>query len=131
NDRWFAECRFEKLGDYRFEITAWMDEFLTWRHDFQRRVDGGQESLATETVEGVQLFEANAARAQAAGQKDDAAALRKAGDALAAASPGQVAALTHQGEIERLMALWTDRDLATVTADGFPVQVERPAARFS
>ncbi len=131
NDRWFAECRFEEIGAYRFEITAWMDEFLTWRHDFQRRVDGGQESLATETIEGVQLFEKNAARAEAADHKNDAAALRKAGNALAAATQGQVAALTHELETERLMALWTDRDLATVTAEGFPVLIERPAARFS
>ena len=131
NDRWTADCSFDKVGDYRFEITAWMDEFLTWRHDFQRRVDGGQSDVSTEIREGVAIFEENAERARTAGEKRDADAITFAGEELAKAAVEAIPALTHRADIEELMRRWTNRDLQTVTANSYPVVVERPTARFS
>ena len=39
NDRWRGEFPVERLGRYRYTVTAWIDHFLSWRHDFKRRVD--------------------------------------------------------------------------------------------
>ena len=131
NDRWQGECVFDKVGDYRFEIVAWMDEFLSWRHDFQRRVDGAQENLSTEIREGVLIAEANAERAADSGDVADSRSLHEFAERLAVISPQKVEALTHDAELEELMLLHTNREFATITTEGFPVMVERPAARFS
>ena len=131
NDRWQGECVFDKVGDYRFEIVAWMDEFLSWRHDFQRRVDGDQEDLSTEIREGVLIVETNAERAANNGDVSHAQTLREFAERLAVSPADKVEALTHEAEVEELMLLHTNREQATITTEGFPVMVERPAARFS
>ena len=39
NDRWRGAFTVDTLGRYRYTVTAWVDAFLSWRHDFARRVD--------------------------------------------------------------------------------------------
>src|SRR5579872_215367 len=39
NDRWRGEFLVDDIGRYRYTICAWVDAFLSWRHDFERRVD--------------------------------------------------------------------------------------------
>ena len=39
NDRWRAAFTVDTIGAYRYTVTAWVDAFLSWRHDFARRVD--------------------------------------------------------------------------------------------
>ena len=39
NDRWRGAFTCRALGRYRYTVTAWVDHFLSWRHDFERRVD--------------------------------------------------------------------------------------------
>src|SRR5487761_1979254 len=40
NDRWRASFVAASVGRYRYTVTAWVDHFLSWRHDFARRVEG-------------------------------------------------------------------------------------------
>ncbi len=39
NDRWRGSFGVESLGTYVYTVTAWVDAFLSWRHDFARRID--------------------------------------------------------------------------------------------
>jgi starch synthase (maltosyl-transferring) len=39
NDRWRGSFVAEALGRYRYTVTAWVDQFLSWLHDLERRVD--------------------------------------------------------------------------------------------
>jgi starch synthase (maltosyl-transferring) len=62
NDRWQGSTSLEKLGTMLFSITAWVDEFATWRRGFERKIEAGQD-VAVDILSGAALLEAAAARA--------------------------------------------------------------------
>ena len=61
NDRWRAEFRVEKLGVYFFTIEAWIDHFLTWHRDLQKRA---ASDLDVQLLIGLAMIRAAAARAK-------------------------------------------------------------------
>ena len=75
NDRWTASLTFTERGRYEISITAWADDFLTWLHDFERRLHGGQTDLSTEIEEGRVILNNAAIRAAAGRSSDDANAI--------------------------------------------------------
>ena len=48
NDRWRGEFTVGEIGRYRYTVTAWVDPFLSWRHDFERRVDADDLRVAAQ-----------------------------------------------------------------------------------
>ena len=52
------------VGRYRYAVTAWVDPFLSWRHDFARRVE--VEDLRIAAAAGADLVAAAGARAAGA-----------------------------------------------------------------
>ena len=42
NDRWKGSFLVSELGHYLYTVTAWVDRFKSWRKDFQKRVEAGQ-----------------------------------------------------------------------------------------
>ena len=69
NDRWRAEFAVESLGFYYFTIEAWIDHFLTWHRDLQKRVDGGAEDLDVQLQIGLQMIRDAADQAPARDKK--------------------------------------------------------------
>ena len=61
NDRWRGSFVAPQVGRYRYTIVAWVDHFLSWRHDFERRIDA--EDLRIAALVGADLIDAAAARA--------------------------------------------------------------------
>ncbi|MEO8187522.1 MAG: maltotransferase domain-containing protein [Burkholderiaceae bacterium] len=61
NDRWRAAFTVPSPGRYRYTVTAWVDGFLSWRHDFARRVDADDLRIAARV--GADLIDAAAQRA--------------------------------------------------------------------
>jgi starch synthase (maltosyl-transferring) len=61
NDRWQGSFTVARIGGYRYAVTAWVDRFLSWRHDFERRVDAADLLVAAQV--GADLIEATAKRA--------------------------------------------------------------------
>src|SRR5437773_6424539 len=59
NDRYAGEFTVERLGDYRYGITAWVDRFATWREQLDRRVAAGQD-VRLELEDGAGLVDAAA-----------------------------------------------------------------------
>jgi starch synthase (maltosyl-transferring) len=43
NDRWHGDFAVHALGYHEFTVYAWVDHFATWRYDFQKRVNAGQD----------------------------------------------------------------------------------------
>ena len=61
NDRWRGAFVVTALGRYRYTVKAWVDPFLSWRHDFARRVDA--EDLHMAALVGAELIAGAAERA--------------------------------------------------------------------
>jgi starch synthase (maltosyl-transferring) len=126
NDRWRGTFTVTALGRWRYTVTAWVDAFLSWRHDFERRIDADDIRIAGRA--GAALVEAAGSRASGEERRwladwarqlatlDDAASLRAAGldEALAEV------AKRHP-----------DRSLAATCPVEFPLVVDRERARFS
>ena len=79
NDRRRAAFDVDTVGAHDYTLVAWIDHFLTWRHDLARRED--EKDIAVAMLVGAELVEAAAARAiGTAGSSllDHAARLRSA-----------------------------------------------------
>ncbi len=126
NDRWRGSFTAAALGRYRYTISAWVDHFLSWRHDFARRIE--EEDLRIAALVGAGLIEAAAKRARGKDRKslnDWAARLRSVTDTAALKSCGLDANLGV------LAGLYPDRRLASTHPVEFPLVVDRERARFS
>jgi len=64
NDRWRGTFTVGPVGRYRYAVMAWVDHFLSWRHDFAHRVDA--EDLRVAALAGAELIDAAAERAAGA-----------------------------------------------------------------
>jgi starch synthase (maltosyl-transferring) len=131
NDRWRAEFTVDALGGWEFTVRAWVDPFLSWRHDFSRRVDADDVRVAAQA--GAQLIGQAADRAAPG---SDAAMLRAWADELAAAvaAGATVASLQQLGSDAARAALAArhpDLRHARTHPQVMPVTVERERARFS
>ncbi|MFO1324400.1 MAG: alpha-1,4-glucan--maltose-1-phosphate maltosyltransferase [Burkholderiales bacterium] len=125
NDRWRGEFSVPTPGRYHYTVTAWVDAFLSWRHDFARRIDADDLRIAAQA--GADWIEAAARRAAGS----DAAHLKQWATRLR----GQV-------DVDALRADAMDEDLATVAMRHpdrshattypaeFPLVVDRERARF-
>lgn len=139
NDRWGASFTLGKTGTYQFSIEAWGDPFFSWLHDFERRLDGGQASFATEFTEGQQILCSAAQRAASKGNTknktsadSDSASFTKLADSLSSQpSPESALDLLKTPEVFSLARRWPDRKLSSSLGAPLPLVVERPKARFS
>ncbi len=132
NDRWSAACTFPEPGYYEYTIQAWSEPFLSWRHDFSRKVEAGQVDLETEILEAAILVESAASRALEAGQKDHGEALQAHARLLRdTASAAKAAELVAAADLNALMQFWSDRSLSTSLDPPLTVLVERERAGFS
>lgn len=62
NDRWRGEFFVTTVGEYFFTVEAWVDEFKTWRRDFQKKWKNGQD-VANELAAGHELLKSAQTRA--------------------------------------------------------------------
>jgi starch synthase (maltosyl-transferring) len=126
NDRWRGSFTAAAVGRYQYTVTAWVDHFLTWRHDFARRIEG--EDLRIAALVGAGLIDAAAQRAQG-GERT-----RLKGWAADLCAVSNVQALKSLGLDEELAAIarrYPDRQFATTFPVEHPLVVDRERARFS
>jgi starch synthase (maltosyl-transferring) len=126
NDRWRGEFALTAIGGYQYTIEAWVDEFRSWRHDFRRRIDAGQDA-GVDLLVGAALIDAAAARAS--GQ--DAARLAEWASRLRMAPPAARATMALDEELGELALGYPDRRRATRYAPTLRLAVDRERARFS
>ena len=131
NDRWRAEFSVDALGTWWYTVCAWVDPFLSWRHDFERRVD--PEDMRVAARGGAALIEAASQRAETGA---DTAVLHAWAEAL-------LRAATTAAPVEELRRLALDEARAALAARhpdlrhawihprSYAVTVERHKARHS
>src|SRR5215467_7227357 len=89
NDRWRASFRVDKLGQYIYTLSAWVDAFQTWYKDFLKRV-AAQQNITIDLQIGASLLKLAALRADG----PDARKLKElAGNLRAEAVDDRLAAL--------------------------------------
>ena len=55
--RWGGTLALDEVGDWEYELIAWVDRFGTWRDELARKLAAGQRDLAGELSEGRVLLE--------------------------------------------------------------------------
>ena len=126
NDRWRGVFTVEKLGSYRYTVTAWVDAFLSWRHDFERRVDA--EDLRVAARVGADLIDGAAERARGEARRrlaEWSQRLRAEEDITA------LKAIGVEETLATLAARYPDRSLESVYPTELIVTVDRERARYS
>ena len=126
NDRWRGEFQVTRLGRYHYTVTAWVDRFLTWQHDFTRRVEPADIETALQS--GGLIVREAAARATG----EDARSLEALAQSLIA--PEDVArrqALGASEELARSMSAYPDRSHAAEHNRELDVVVDPVLARYS
>src|SRR5688572_7899209 len=126
NDEWFGEFTVEKLGRYRYTVTAWVDHFLSWRNEFRRRVDPAD--IQSAALVGAKLIAEAANRAQ----RGDAQHLRQWGKQLLAAQATEdLKRIALDEEMAEIAKRYPDRRFAVRYERELRVFVDRKRARFS
>ncbi|TMG90491.1 MAG: DUF3416 domain-containing protein, partial [Betaproteobacteria bacterium] len=128
NDCWRAVFIVTELGRYEYQVMAWVDAFLSWRHDFVRRSTADEADIALALQTGAALVQDAAKRAAATAAKR----LREIARVLAA--NGKLSArreLALGDELALLMQAHADCRSATTLEPPLPVIVEPERARFS
>ncbi|MGP1676838.1 MAG: alpha-1,4-glucan--maltose-1-phosphate maltosyltransferase [Burkholderiales bacterium] len=126
SDRWRASFVAQSVGRYQYTVTAWVDHFLSWRHDFARRIES--EDLRVAAQVGAGLIEEAAERADGEDRtrlKNWAARLRAALEAQALKTLGM------DEEFAAVAERYPDRRYATTCPVVHPLVVDRERARFS
>ncbi|HUJ12856.1 MAG TPA: alpha-1,4-glucan--maltose-1-phosphate maltosyltransferase [Thermoanaerobaculia bacterium] len=125
NDRWRAEVRVDELGFCFFTIEAWVDHFLTWHRDLQKR-DRADVPLHLQI--GVAMIRGAASRATARDKK------RLQHFAGVLEGDDEIDDKLHDVKSDELLDLmWrnSDRAHATRLDCEFAIEVDRPKAAFS
>ncbi|HEX4886394.1 MAG TPA: alpha-1,4-glucan--maltose-1-phosphate maltosyltransferase [Casimicrobiaceae bacterium] len=126
NDRWRGSFLLAAPGRYRYTVTAWVDPFLSWRHDFVRRIDPDDIRIAARV--GAALVAQAAARADV----HDAPVLQRWADELATGGDLEPLRASALDEARAAIALrYPDRSRATTCPVEYPLVVDRERARFS
>ena len=56
NDHWAGSFTVDRPGVWSYRIEAWTDRIATYRDEIRRKVEGGQDDLTSELVEGAALL---------------------------------------------------------------------------
>jgi len=121
NDHWRGSFAVDRLGTYRFTLSAWIDHFQTWSRDLKKRVAAGQD-VALDLRIGVNLLRQAAARANSSSPAD-ARALSDAATALSVD-------LVLSDSLIKLASRYPVREFAAHYKE-LSVVVDREKARFS
>jgi starch synthase (maltosyl-transferring) len=127
NDVWSGSFTVTEIGDCEYTVEAWLDAYGTWRDEFRRKYEGGQEDLGSEALEGVHLLEQGASRAG----KADASALRAAAEELRQADRAAAHSLAARADLAAIMAKYPDRAIGSEFHPFGRIMVERQAALFA
>ena len=125
NDRWRASFPVERLGDYRFTVTAWVDRFLSWRRDLARREDPADIRLALRAGAGLAAAAAKSARDESRARLEAWAAQLAAG----AEDPRPMKTLGLDPALGELAQQHLERRFP-FTHPALPLVVDRERARY-
>lgn len=125
NDRWLGRFELAAPGRHQYTVIAWVDHFLTWRHDLARREDAADIAVAMQV--GELLLNAAAFRAN----RSDAKRLKDCATKLLTGPPEAGRDLAQSDELSKLMARNAERAFVAEYERTLEVVVDVERARFS
>ena len=128
NDSWESFFTPDQLGTWQFEITAWVDHFLSWRDGLQKKFEAGVD-VAVDLLIGAELVAAAADRAKGRDAKSLVALSDDLGNSSSTQDERVSAGLSD--ELKELMMAYPDRSRATTSDTRWEVTVDRDRAVFS
>ena len=128
NDRWRGSFRVLELGTYLYTISAWIDEFKSWRRDLEKKVEVGQ-GVAVELLVGAKIIEGASRHAS----PDEAKILRGWEKIIGSEKKKEHTRikLALSEDVSTLMEKHADRLAAVTYPKELEVKVDREKARFS
>jgi starch synthase (maltosyl-transferring) len=129
NDRWEGTFTVSQMGRYIYTITGWVDHFLTWRRDMEKKLEAGQ-NVWVEVLVGAQLAEEASQRATG----EDSAKLQTWAQTLRdmqKEDPPVIEQKVLSPDLADLMVKYPDRTFATTYEKELGIVVDRERARFS
>jgi starch synthase (maltosyl-transferring) len=126
NDRWRGEFTVTEPGRYRYTVAAWVDAFLSWRHDFARRVD--PDDIVVAVRAGATLVADAATRARGDERRRLRDWARQLGETVDVDAARELAL---DDTLSALAQRYPDRRFATTYPVEFPLVADRPRAGFS
>lgn len=127
NDCWRGVFKVIELGCYVYGINAWIDRFKTWRRDFKKKTEAGQD-VTLDLLTGMALIEDAASRDSCVA----AERLREWADTLKSEKAMEKKILLAiDKDLSELMALCPDKRFASLYEKELRVVVDRIRARFS
>jgi len=125
NDRWSAEFTVQQLGRYSYTVHAWVDHWVTWRRDLEKRIKAETDAPLDYLI-GADLIDAAAVRAGGlAVLAHNAKNLR---DQL---NPAAMREIALAPALNDLMLRYPDRRFATKYDHTLELVVDPVRARFS
>ena len=124
-DRWCASFKITELGRYYYTLTAWIDNFFSWRQAFARRRQAEDISMALQA--GAIWVAEGAARAAGKQQLQ----LEELAQALRTAKPEAGYEIGMSEILAELMREFPERSLATDYSKPLCVWAEPIKARYS
>lgn len=126
-DEWSASFAVDELGAYVYTVRGWVDHFITWQSDLQKRLQAAQDVTVDLRI-GAGLLRDAAQRAEAA----DAAKLSAWVEVLETpADLRRAVEISLSDELTGVMHRCPDRSLATTYPRTLTVFVDRPKAVYS
>jgi starch synthase (maltosyl-transferring) len=126
NDRWRGSFTAAAVGRYRYTVCAWVDAFLSWRHDFARRVDADDVRVAARV--GAGLIDASAMRAEGEDRRRLGEWARRLGDDVPLET---LRAIALDEDLAQVAQRHPDRRLQSIYPLELPLVVDRARAGFS
>jgi starch synthase (maltosyl-transferring) len=128
NDRWSACFVAEAVGQCVYTLQAWVDRFASWRRDFIKKVEAGQE-VSVDLLVGVELI-AKAAKRATGESRELLANWAQSLRSLHQANLPEAIRLAMDEPHSNLASRFADRRMAANYKE-LPMMVDRAKARFS
>lgn len=126
-DEWSASFAVAELGAYVYTVRGWVDHFITWQSDLQKRLQAAQDVTVDLRI-GAGLLRDAAQRAEVA----DAAKLSAWAEFLETpADLRRAVEISLSDELTDVMHRCPDRSLTTTCPRTLTVVVDRPKAVYS
>lgn len=126
NDRWQARFKVTELGEYLYTISAWLNEFHSWRDNLLRWLESTTD-VGVEILMGSEIIMAAAQRASA----NDAKRLQFFASALKKAQIPAVQTIILDPELLDLMNTYPNTENSVHYERQLKITVDREKARYS
>jgi starch synthase (maltosyl-transferring) len=125
-DRWRGEFIVEELGTYFYTVEGWVDRYMTWRSDIQKKFRAGQNILVDLQI-GRDLLE----KCSKSADKPEREEIRGVLSSIKDLDMEKALDVLCGERMSVLAAKYPDRGLATRHRAKYPIVVDRGKALFS